>query len=219
MITFIIPTMWKSDRIHETIQFFKSSARRDIELIIIDNTNSDFSDPDPRITVIKFKENIFVNPAWNIGVALATSPFICLLNDDISLNTNCLLNSLDSIIATDPDFGMIGLYKPNFLLSDANQDQDQLEMIELQSRPFGFGQMMLMKKANYQPIPPELKIFYGDDLLWEINNTLHNRRGYWLKGLKTPGTISATSKSFNGDYIKSEGIIYQNLLPNFLAHN
>lgn len=206
--------MWKSDRIHETIQFFKSSTRRDAELIIIDNTNSDFSDPDPRITVIKFKENIFVNPAWNIGVTLATNPYICLLNDDISLNTNCLLNSLDSIIAADPDFGMIGLYKQNFIIKEVNQDQDQLQLVEIQDRPFGFGCMMLMKKANYQAIPSELKIFFGDDLLWRANKTLNQRKGYWLKGLKTPGEISATSHSFTSQYIETESLFYQKLTQN-----
>jgi GT2 family glycosyltransferase len=218
MITFIIPTMWKSDRIHETIQFFKTSTRRDIELIIIDNTNSEFSDPDPRITVIKFKENIFVNPAWNIGVSLATNPYICLVNDDVVLNCNCLLNNLDSIIATDPDFGIIGLYKRNFLLNDVNQDQDQVEMIEIQSRPFGFGCMMLMKKVNYLEIPSDLKIFYGDDLLWAYNKTVMKRKGYWLKGLKTPGQISATSSGFN-TIGKQETPIYEAHLSKLLTRN
>ena len=95
MITFIIPTLWKSDKIHETIKFFKSSDRKDIELIIIDNSNSEFLDTDPRINVIKFKENIFVNPAWNLGVSLAKNPFVCLLNDDIVLNVQCLLNQFE----------------------------------------------------------------------------------------------------------------------------
>ena len=60
MITFVSPTLWKSERIKDTIESFKLSDRKDIELIIIDNTNSDFKDRDSRITVIKVKKNIFV---------------------------------------------------------------------------------------------------------------------------------------------------------------
>jgi glycosyltransferase involved in cell wall biosynthesis len=204
MITFIIPTLWKSDRIKDTIESIKSSNRQDVELIIIDNTNSDFKDNDARITVIKVKNNIFVNPAWNIGATLARNKYICLLNDDISLNINCLLNNFEELVKSDLDFGMIGLYKKNINVDVYNSDFDKLQLIELDNRPYGFGCMMILKKENYVLIPDVFKVFFGDDYLYFYNKDIHHRKIYWIEGLKTPGQISVTSKSFEPDHMQQE---------------
>lgn len=204
MITFVIPTLWKSDRIKETIKSLKSSTRKDVELIIIDNANSDFKDRDSRITVIKVKKNIFVNPAWNIGATLTKNKYICLLNDDISLNINCLLNNFEKMVEVDPNFGMIGLYKRNFNVDDYNSDSDKLQLVELDNRPFGFGCMMILKKENYVTIPDIFKVFFGDDYLYFFNKDINHRKIYWIEGLKTPGEISVTSKDFDSTHMQQE---------------
>ena len=180
MITFVIPTLWRSDKIKDTIKSFRLSDRKDVELIIIDNTNSDFKDNDARITVIKVKNNIFVNPAWNIGATLAKNNYICLLNDDISLNVNCLLNNFEKLVESDPDFGIIGLYKHNFNIpsGDSNSDFDKLQLIETTERGFGFGCMMILKKENYITIPDIFKVFFGDDYLYFFNKDLNHRKKY-----------------------------------------
>ena len=55
MITFVIPTLWKSNRVYDTIDSIKRCKNQDLELIIIDNTNSDYKSDDHRIKVIKQK--------------------------------------------------------------------------------------------------------------------------------------------------------------------
>lgn len=204
MITFVIPTLWKSERIKDTIESFKLSDRTDIELIIIDNTNSDFKARDSRITVIKVKKNIFVNLAWNIGATLAKNNYICLLNDDISLNINCLLNNFKKLVEVDSNFGMIGLYERNFSVDDYNSDSDKLQLVELDNRTFGFGCMMILKKKNYIMIPDIFKVFFGDDYLYFFNKDINHRKIYWIEGLKTPGEIAATSKDFDSTYMQQE---------------
>ena len=82
MISFIIPTIWKAEEIYKSIEQFKRVKDKNVELIIVDNTHSDFYDSDPRITVVKCSKNIFVNPSWNIGVRLSRNKYVCLLNDD-----------------------------------------------------------------------------------------------------------------------------------------
>ena len=206
MITFIIPTLWRSDKIKDTIESIKLSDRKDLELIIIDNSNSDFKDKDPRITVIKVKNNIFVNPAWNIGATLARNNYICLLNDDISLNVNCLLNNFKELVKSDLNFGIIGLYKRNFNVepNTYNSDFDKLQLVELDNRPFGFGCMMILKKENYVKIPDIFRVFFGDDYLCFYNKDMNHRKIYWIEGLKTPGEISVTSKDFDSDHMQQE---------------
>lgn len=208
MITFIIPTLWKSDKIRGTIESIIRSDRKDIELIIIDNLNSNFSTRDPRITVIKVRNNIFVNPAWNMGATLAKNEYICLLNDDISLNVDCLLNNFEKLKETDPNFGIIGLHNDNIIdginSNSMNSDDDVLELDELDCRVYGFGCMMILKRDNYVQIPNEFKVFFGDDYLYFYNKDLKGRKIYQITGLKTPGDVSVTSKSFEDDYMQQE---------------
>jgi glycosyltransferase involved in cell wall biosynthesis len=204
MITFIIPTLWKSNKIYDTISSVKRCQNQDIELIIIDNTNSDYESDDHRIKVIKQKQNIFVNPAWNLGVSISKNQYVCLLNDDLSLNVTCLLNNFESLVKSDPDFGAIGLYKRNFNVDHYNDDNDKLSLVGLDSRAFGFGCMMIFKKENYIEIPECFEVFFGDDYLYYYNKDLFGRKIYWIENLKTPGEISITSRSFEDSHMQQE---------------
>jgi GT2 family glycosyltransferase len=218
MITFIIPTLWRSDKIRATIDSVIRSDRKDVELIIIDNLNSDFSTRDPRITVIRVRKNIFVNPAWNMGVTLAKNEYICILNDDISLNVDCLLNNFEKLKETDPDFGIIGLHENN-IVGPINSDNDILELEELDCRTFGFGCMMILKKSNYVHIPNEFKVFFGDDYLYFYNKDLKGRKIYQITGLKTPGEVSVTSKSFEDDYMEQEHQHWDKAIQDLITKN
>ena len=221
MITFIIPTLWKSDKIKGTIESIIKSDRKDVELIIIDNLNSNYSTSDPRITVVKVKNNIYVNPAWNIGATLARNEYICLLNDDISLNVDCLLNNFEKFKESAPDFGMIGLHNDNIInglnSNSINSDNDNLELEELDCRVYGFGCMMILKKANYVQIPNEFKVFFGDDYLYFYNKDLKGRKIYQIKGLKTPGDVSVTSKEFEDTHMQQEHQYWDNAIQNLIT--
>jgi glycosyltransferase involved in cell wall biosynthesis len=220
MITFIIPTLWRSNKIRETIESINKSDRQDIELIIIDNLNSEYSTNDPRITVIRVKNNIYVNPAWNIGVTLAKNEYVCILNDDITLNVDCLLNNFEKFKETDPDFGMIGLHKDN--ISDTrsiNYDNDNLELEELDCRTFGFGCMMILKRSNYVQIPTVFKVFFGDDYLYYYNKDLKGRKIYKIRGLKTPGEVSVTSKEFEDTHMQQEHAYWSDAIQDLITKN
>ena len=92
-----MPTLWRAREIYNSIDNFKKVTNKNVELILIDNKNSNFVDTDPRITVIKCSKNIFVNPAWNLGVKLAKNEYICLLNDDIHFNFTTIINNFQKI--------------------------------------------------------------------------------------------------------------------------
>jgi hypothetical protein len=208
MISFIIPTLWNSIHIYDTINsFMNSPLKMNSEIIIIDNSNSDYISPDENfIRVIKMKENIFVNPAWNLGVSLAKNRHVCLLNDDIHFNMNTfLLNFKILFFDTSLNYGMIAIDAETFKLTDSiNHDNDMLELGTIHQKGNGFGMMMVIKKENYNPISDDFKIYFGDDLLWLIVDHILKLKSYYFKGLKIIGEVSVTSSKYENEYLQKE---------------
>ena len=68
----IIPTMWRSELIHQMLPLYDRSEYVG-EVIIIDNDPSKMPDLSQfeKVRHYAMKENIYVNPAWNLGVSLA----------------------------------------------------------------------------------------------------------------------------------------------------
>ena len=190
MISIIIPTLWQSDCIYETIRDFKYSQVEGAELIIIDNANSDYDEEG--VIFVRQTENIFVNPAWNLGVEMAKNDTICLLNDDITINLKTLFNNIPHF----PEYGMIGFDANRNLTQTLNVDDEIWELEETTCRSLGFGCMMIMPKAHYEPIPSDLKIYFGDDMLYWLNKDYFKRKVYNIKNLKSTGELSKTSRPY-----------------------
>jgi glycosyltransferase involved in cell wall biosynthesis len=192
MVSIIIPTLWKSDYIYDTIRDFSHCGLEGMELIIIDNANSDYNFQADNMTIVKQQENIFVNPAWNLGVEMAKNDTICLLNDDISIN----LETLYANISRFPEYGIIGFDANRNLTQTLNNDDDVWELEEATCRSLGFGCMMIMPKPHYEPIPSDLKIYFGDDMLYWLNKDHFKRKIYNIKNLYATGELSKTSKPY-----------------------
>jgi len=200
MISFIMPTIWKAEEIHKSIEQFKRVKDKNAELIIIDNTHSDFHDNDSRIIVVKCSNNIFVNPAWNLGVKLAKNKYICLINDDIYFNYVTLFNNFLKFINQDPNFGLIG-YNENARLRDnsviINNDEDEPILVDTTGIvPFGYGCCIFLKKEDYFEIYDECKIFYGDTILIVSIVDIKRKRMYYIDNLISIGRISVSSDDY-----------------------
>jgi hypothetical protein len=190
MISIIIPTLWQSDCIYETIRDFKYSQVEGAELIIIDNANSDYDEEG--VTFVRQTENIFVNPAWNLGVSLAKNDTICLLNDDITINLKTLFNNISRF----PEYGMIGFDANRNLTQTLNVNDEIWELEDATCRSLGFGCMMIMPKSHYEIISSDLKIYFGDDMLYWLNKDFFKRKVYNIKNLKATGELSKTSRPY-----------------------
>jgi hypothetical protein len=192
MVTFITPTLWKSDKILDNIESFKESNIPNSEFIVIDNTDSSFNDP--QVKVLKQHENIYVNPSWNLGFNHASNDLLCILNDDISFNFKNLYHNLSKI--NDLDFGIIGFDANANFYEEHNNDNDDYIFEEAPCRSLGFGCMMIIKKSNYIVIDKGLKVFFGDDLLYWWNKDYHKRKIYNITNFKAVGELSVTSKDY-----------------------
>lgn len=210
MISFIVPTLWKSkETIYPTIESYVRAEIPGAEFILIDNAQGCFMHPN--ITILVPEENLYVNKSWNMGVQIARNEYICLLNDDIEINFDLIKNNLDRIKKL--DFGIIGFDAHQNLVNMANHPADKLEFEEATSRCLGFGCMMIMKKENYVPIDERLKIFFGDDILYWWNKDKNGRKIYTIPNLKVMGALSVSSAEYN-DEIQKELPYYEEAIRN-----
>lgn len=193
MISFIVPTIWKSNKtLYPTIEGYVRAKIPGAEFILIDNAHGCYVHP--QITTLTSKENLYVNKSWNIGVDIARNDIVCLLNDDIEINFETIKNNLDEILNL--DFGIIGFDANINLGKDFNTNVDKFEFKEAECRTLGFGCMMIIRKENYLKINEELKVFFGDDILYWWNKDKNGRKIYTISNLKALGELSVSS----GDY-------------------
>jgi hypothetical protein len=167
----IIPTLWKSNRIHQLLRDLISCEFVD-EIILIDNAGKYFEyyEALDKVKLIQVKENIYVSPAWNLGVEIAKNEHIAICNDDINFNPNIfklfLVNEVE---------GIVGQSSDNY-----NKAYDEIPRLsKLQGiRPWGWGSLILTQKKYWIPIPEQLKVWYNDDFMIQINPcskwVLHN---------------------------------------------
>jgi hypothetical protein len=178
MISIVIPTMMgvNKDNLHYSVKQAIESEIVD-RITIIDNSTDRFSKEIPlrssKLIVRSMTKNIFVNPAWNIGVSLSTSDNVLIMNDDIlchkevyrqvnevmgyenlglcSVKThNC--NKIDDYIRNIDDFNAEIVTDDTF---DPSQNNNKT------------GWFFCVKKKLWKDIPEKLLFFYGDDLIYD----------------------------------------------------
>jgi glycosyltransferase involved in cell wall biosynthesis len=164
----IIPTMWCSDLILKLLDSLNDSPFVG-EIILIDN---DKSKRPPQITstsklrIIEQEQNIYVNPAWNLGVKIAKNDSIALINDDINFNPNIfeVINSevLDM-------FGIIGMGEGNYKYEIDETNGPYIDRWKPGINDGGWGCFIMFDKKNWINIPDNIKIWYGDNIIKDIN--------------------------------------------------
>jgi glycosyltransferase involved in cell wall biosynthesis len=183
-ISVVIPTIWNSNLIHESLEQLVANFIVG-EILIIDNRPAARRDvpESPKIVVHSFDRNLYVNPAWNYGVLNSKYEKICLLNDDAVVDD--LAFAYAFFMLDNPSIGVIGTSKPSFI----NSEKYFLEQIQVRNR--GFGTMMFFNKTSYTPIPEDLKIWFGDD--WMIKS--YEGRVFRMRGPYIKTEISSSSGS------------------------
>jgi len=153
------------------------------EIIIIDN------DPDrsrlleldsSKLVPLPQAENIWVNPAWNLGARTARYGALAILNDDILFEPGILL---EKRIEPGQAVGL-GL---------SCYDENPIGPVLIETSPehtFGWGCAILIQKESWCPVPDGLKIWYGDN--W-IRRTA--RAPMQIEGLRVQTAMSETSNS------------------------
>ena len=180
MLSIVIPTVWG----HEPFcRFLEHVVELPVvgEIILINNNVDKTPDhsvlSNHKVQMHNQKENIFVNPAWNLGVSLAKNNTVCILSDDVLVDLRIFFEA-DRFISKDIGLLSIGINHQLFRAQN-NQfdDVDPANLIltgDLKIRAStkgphttGMGSLFFIHKDNWIDIPDSLKVYWGDT--WQLN--------------------------------------------------
>lgn len=170
MIDIIIPTLWKSEGFLEYLEKYLNNPFIN-KIIIIDNDYKNrpkFNFDNKKIKIFKPTTNIFVNPAWNLGVSFSTADIVCLGSDDLWIQDDVFsfINHLN--------FDSTGIIGAEIVKEKKELKLKSIEVTKqttLGRQFFGFGTCMFLLRKNYINIPSLYKIWFGDDfLVHELKN-------------------------------------------------
>ena len=178
--TIIIPTLWKSKKTFDALMEYERSKYVG-EIILIDNKPSNKIDLSSfsKIRYFPQEKNIFVNPAWNLGYSLSNHKII-IANDDL------IVKNIDNVLKkiNEHDFDILGID-----LKEINNDK-AIRINKIDKMPFNQGYGCFMYIKNYILIPEQMKIWYGDNMLFDFAK----KRGA-LENCNVDAEISKTVKS------------------------
>lgn len=179
MYSVVIPTMWNCRFFPEFLNdLLEFSA---VGQVILINNNIEKMPRglplgNPKLKMMVFGDNIGVNPAWNIGVHESKYDKICIANDDVVFDSK-IFNRVDTVL--DPSSGVVGICPG---VKDFNQPPFETGIGRVipwtGQHTYGFGCLMFVHKAWYRPIPDGLKIYYGDN--WIFDTCLFSGRTNYI---------------------------------------
>lgn len=167
------------------------------QIIVIDNSCKGLKTDFSKVEVYVQKENLFVNPAWNLGIELMSDkyPIFGILNDDIILPKN-LFKAVDEFFKnSDENVGLAGIdcakNTPKELFDTYPKDSEV--KFEKTNKLYGFwGAAFFGRKEHYYTIPNEMKIFYGDHFVF-TRNLQNHRQNYKITNIEVKHLESLTS--------------------------
>jgi hypothetical protein len=202
MIDIVIPTMWMAKDFEKVLKIYTEHPH--VNKIIMIN-NDKLNKPNhavlehPKIEIVSYGRNIYVNPAWNEGYLKSSSKILAIINDDVKVSPDIF----DMVI----NFGLkagdlIGVNlrgrQDNYKIDDYIDTEEEIVKLNYNSnQPIGgqswaFGICMFMLRESYQMIPQLYQVWYGDDYLAQKSKNV-----YAINSNKIKGNISETLKNFN----------------------
>ncbi|MGA4670219.1 glycosyltransferase family 2 protein [Propionibacteriaceae bacterium Y1923] len=183
----IIPTLQRSTELPELLQLCAAHRLVD-EVIVINNHPRPLETQHDKVQVLQQPANIYVNPAWNLGVRRSTSRNLAILNDDI-LFTPTLFDHMDKVLQR-KNVGIVGPDRSAMNTPDRRHPR----IHPVYRRSHGYGTAMFMRRTHYAPIPDEIKIYYGDE--WLFRQQARRNYTFTGHGIRTEMSVTSGSQEF-----------------------
>jgi glycosyltransferase involved in cell wall biosynthesis len=212
----IVPTMW---RVPEQFVAFVDALcqhARVGEVIIINNDAAQTPSNLPtssKIRMLDYGRNIYVNPAWNVGVAESRFDKLCIVNDDVVF---CLevLERLDSLLT--PEAGVFGLCPGVADFAQPSVTTGTIDIIPWTGQhTYGFGCLMFLHKKSWQAIPPGLDIYYGDNYIFDLQ-LARRKTNYLITNMIFKSQFAATTSdtTITNGFLERETVVYNRIKSN-----
>ena len=172
-VSAIIPTLWKAKEFTDHLVDVLIEDESVGEIIIIDNAPADFFYDNEKVVMLRQEENIYVNPSWNLGIEESDYDKFIILNDDIIIPYN-FVTQLEKWLTKDR--GIIGIDAPSVIKVDDFSSKNitflnrKIDLKSITNRDWGFGITLAGHRKSYYKIPENIRIWYGDDYLVQMNN-------------------------------------------------
>lgn len=217
MYTVVIPTMWNCSFFPEFLQDLLEFSHVG-QVIVINNNMEKMPKNLPlthsKLKMMMFGNNIGVNPAWNIGVKESRYDKICIANDDVVFDSK-IFNRVDTVL--NASSGVVGICPG---VKEFGQPPFETGIGRIQpwtgQHTYGFGCLMFVHKEWYTPIPEGLKIYYGDN--WIFDTCLAQGRTNYLvtdSFFYTPFATTTGQLSNVSELHSIEQPIYNQAIVNF----
>lgn len=182
------------------------------EIIVIDNSLSGINFSHEKLRIIIPKENLYVNPSWNLGVKEARNEIVALLNDDIAICDNFCSKVIAKI---NKNMGIVGIGANSVKICDkitSGPKNGELRLLPINHRGETFGIAMFFYKDSYIKIPDGIKINYGDDWL-VYKNKRSEHQNYITDGIQIYhlGSLTSSQRRFN-PICKNDSRLYKRLV-------
>jgi glycosyltransferase involved in cell wall biosynthesis len=211
----IVPTMWRSKTLFkESLQRLLNNVLVD-EIIIINNDVEKTPEwpwilSHEKVKLLNQKENIKVNPAWNLGVRESKNDLVAIINDDLCFDTKLFYKIANHI---HDDIGAYGFIVGGEQYSQPEIVDGSINFIHWNPSvcAYGFGQLMVMNKKNWTPIIDELEVYFGDDFIME-NIHQSGKDIYLIANMEYKEDFGCTTKELGiwQEYYDREKIIFEN---------
>ena len=214
-LSVVIPTIQKNtELLIKLLSTLNEDASVD-EIILIDNSLKGIDYSNPKLRIITPKENLYVNPSWNLGVKEAKNDYVALLNDDIIISNNFCSQIVSNMT---PEMGCVGMNSSEYVsTTDVIQDNLDNNKIELKYEKYMdlfWGIAIFFHKNAYNEIPEELKIIHGDTWIFEKAKK-QGKKNYFINNQLVYhfGSLSHGDKSFNPVCINDKKIFDKMFYP------
>ncbi len=191
----IIPTLQRAKELHELVEMCAAHPRV-LEVLVINNAPEPLSWESSKVRVLQQAENIYVNPAWNLGAREARGKYLAIINDDVLFDP-ALFVKVARVLRL-PGVGMIGSGRECF---EGNPGAS-LRLRPVFERPYMYGVTMFMRRSHYRPIPEQMRIFCGDDWLFQSQGAPN----YRITGFMMHTEMSTTSDAPAFNPVKDDDV-------------